>query len=90
MTMPLCSQIVRDGENHSLPHGWGWWHLECITTAARAQCALPSDMPLLEVWSQPETQNGVELALAIGFKDPSDGEVLILRPLDRLRVWREW
>lgn len=68
---------------------WGWWHIECMTEAARAHYPEVADLPLLQVWSYPALQNGLDIEFPMGFKDPADGEVLIFDKGDRLEVWRD-
>jgi hypothetical protein len=68
---------------------WGFWHLVCMTEAARAHEPAVKDDAILTVWSYPSLQNGLDIEYPMGFKDPSDGEVLIFNKGDRLEVWRE-
>lgn len=85
--MPIEAKITRDGED--LPLRWGWWHIECMTDAVRAMIGDEGkEIALLTVWSRGDTCNGVTLDRAISFKDPSDGEVLTLLPMDRLLIYR--
>lgn len=77
------------GELRRPPHGWGWWHVECMTTAARAHHPEVAHHGLLEVWSLPATSGGLTIEFPMGFKDPDDGEVFILNVGDRLDVWRD-
>jgi hypothetical protein len=90
--MPLCTQIVRDGETLRMPNGWGWWHVVCMnlqsqtdeTTDPAQQDRTISDGPL----GQSKTGE-VVVQYATAYRDPSDGEVLTLQPGDILRMWRE-
>lgn len=68
---------------------WGWWHIMCMTDAARAHEPATKDMPILDVWSYPSLQSGLDIEFPMGFKDPADGEVLILDKGDRLEIWRD-
>jgi len=89
--MPLCTAIY-DADTigpRKMPHGWGWWHLEMMTFAARVHEPATKDMGLLDVWSYPSLQAGLDIEFPMGFKDPADGEVFILNKGDRLEVWRE-
>jgi hypothetical protein len=87
--MPLCTAIY-DADTttrRKLPNGWGWWHVEVLTWLARVEQGWPKDVGLLQVWSL--NHGSLEVTAAVGFKDPADGEVLILNPGDRVEFWRE-
>lgn len=87
--MPLCSAIYDADSTTPRSIRWGWWHIECMTAAARAHEPATQDMPLLEVWSYPSLQSGLDIEFPMGFRDPIDGEVLIFNKGDRLEIWRE-
>lgn len=87
--MPIAAAIYDEGTTTPRPLRWGWWHLDCMTEAARAHFPVTQNMSMLTVWSQPETANGFDIEYPMGFKDPTDGEVLTLNKGDRLEVWRE-
>lgn len=87
--MPLCAAIFDADTTTPRPLRWGWWHMVVLTEAAKAHEPATKDMPLLEVWSYPSLTNGLDIEWPMGFKDPADGEVLILNKGDRIEVWRE-
>ena len=87
--MPLRTAISDADTTEPRSVRWGWWHIVCMTEAARAHEPAVKDMPILEVWSYPSLQNGLDIEFPMAFKDPSDGEVLTLNKGDRLEVWRE-
>jgi hypothetical protein len=87
--MALCTQVIDAGSTTPRHIRWGWWHVECMTEAARAHVPAAADLPLLDVWSLPETANGLRIEYPMGFKDPADGEVFILNQGDRLLMWRD-
>jgi hypothetical protein len=87
--MALCSAIYDADTIDPRPMRWGWWHIEVMTDAARAHYPEVRDLPILEVWSYPALQSGLDIEFPMGFKDPADGEVLILNKGDRLEVWRD-
>lgn len=87
--MPLNTAIYDADQKVERPLRWGWWHLQCMTEVARAHEPATRDMPLLEVWSYPSLQSGLDVEFPMGFKDPADGEVLIFNKGDRLEVWRD-
>jgi hypothetical protein len=68
---------------------WGWWHIVCMTEAAQVHYPETEGMGILAVWSYPALQAGLDIEYPMGFKDPADGEVLILNVGDRLEVWRD-
>lgn len=68
---------------------WGWWHLRMLTEAARAHEPAVKDDAILTVWSYPSLQSGLDIEFPMGFKDPEDGEVMILNKGDRIEVWRD-
>lgn len=68
---------------------WGWWHIEAMTLAAQAHEPATQGMPILETWSYPSLQNGLDIEFPMGFKDICDGEILIFNKGDRLEVWRD-
>lgn len=74
--MPLLTEITRDGEKLKLR--WGWWHVNCMSDAAEAE-----GVRLADVGEYVLTQEHT-------FTDESDGEVLVLKPGDKLSMWREW
>ncbi len=88
--MPLMATLTRDEERVKMPHGYGWWHVECFTAVARAHVPATADLPLLEVWSHPDLQAGLTVQWPVGFRDRTDGEVLTFEVGDRINVWREW
>jgi hypothetical protein len=71
------------------PLRWGFWHLVVLTEAARAHEPATADMAILDVWSYPSLQSGLDIEFPMGFRDPADGEVLILNKGDRIEVWRD-
>ena len=73
--MPLVTEIRRDGNRLSL--NWGWWHLNCMVSAAKAE---GHDL---------FAEGKVTLTETHSFTDPEDGEVLVLMPGDELGAWRE-
>lgn len=75
------------GEDRSVR--WGWWHVLCMTDAARAHVPATQDMAILTVWSYGDLPHGLTIEYPMGFKDPSDGEVFVLNEGDRLEVWRD-
>jgi len=85
--MPLNSAIYDADTVTPRPMRWGWWHLEVMTDIARKEGGFPDNTPMLEVWSLNGGKH--EVQAAIGYRDPSDGEVLILHPGDQLEVWRD-
>lgn len=87
--MPLLTQIIDAGTTTPRKIRWGWWHVECMTDAARAHVPETKDLPILEVWSHRSLQAGLTIEFPMGFKDPFDGEVFILSEGDRLKVWRQ-
>ena len=87
--MPLATAIFDAGTLNRRSLRWGWWHVECMTEAARAHYPEVKDLPLLLVWSYPALQSGLDIEYPMGFKDPYDGEVLTFNKGDRLEVWRE-
>jgi len=87
--MALCTQVTDAGTDQPRRVRWGWWHVECMTDAARAHIPGAADLPLLELWSHPSLGNGLIIEYPVGFKDPVDGEVFILNQGDRLDVWRD-
>jgi hypothetical protein len=87
--MPLAAAIYDADTMRARPLKWGWWHVLCMTEAARAHYPEVQDLPILSVWSYPALQAGLDIEYPMGFKDPDDGEVLILHKGDRLEVWRE-
>jgi hypothetical protein len=87
--MPLCTAIYDADTTTQRPIKWGWWHVVCMTEAARAHVPEVRDMAVLEVWSYPALQSGLDIEYPMAFKDPYDGEVLTLNKGDRLEVWRE-
>ena len=87
--MPLCTAIYDADTTEARKVRWGWWHIECMTAAAQAHEPATKDLPILETWSYPSLQSGLDIEFPMGFKDPSDGEVLIFNKGDRLEVWRE-
>lgn len=68
---------------------WGFWHLEVMTIAAQAHEPATQGMAILDTWSYPSLQSGLDIEFPMGFRDPTDGEVLILNAGDRLEVWRD-
>jgi len=78
--MALCTQILRDGENLKLPHGWGWWHVECMLRVVRDEVGAEAGLQQLDrhVVLKDHT-----------FTDPDDGEVLTLKPGDQLVAYRD-
>lgn len=66
---------------------WGWWHILMMTEVARREGGFPEDMPILEVWSLNGGKH--EVQHAVGYRDETDGEVLIFNPGDQLEVWRD-
>lgn len=88
-TMPLCSAIYDADTTEERILRWGWWHIQCMTLAAQAHEPATKDMPILEVWSYPSLQAGLDIEYPMCFRDPTDGEVLILNRGDRLEIWRE-
>lgn len=89
--MALCTAIY-DADTttpRKMPHGWGWWHLECMTEAAKAHYPEVADLSILDVWSYPALQSGLDIEFPLGFQDPTDGEILIFNSGDRLEVWRD-
>lgn len=87
--MPICAAIYDADTTDQRPVRWGWWHLLVLTEAARAHEPATQDMPLLEVWSYPSLQSGLDIEFPMCFKDPADDEVLTLNKGDRIEVWRE-
>jgi hypothetical protein len=87
--MPLNTAIYDADTNKTRALRWGWWHIECMTFAAQVHEPATEGMLLLETWSYPSLQSGLDIEFPMGFKDPSDGEVLILNKGDRLEVWRD-
>lgn len=71
--MPLNIQIVRDGEPLKLR--WGFWHLDCISSALRVEGKTLNDYDYV-------------LTEEHEFTDETDGEVLKLLPGDRIQAWR--
>lgn len=71
--MPLHTQIVRDGQPLALR--WGWWHVNCMDTAAEAEGGNLS-------------RENVTLTREHTFTDPEDGEVLAPLPGDVLTWFR--
>lgn len=87
--MGLLAQIIDAETNEPRSLRWGWWHIMCMTDAARAHVPEVKDDAILTVWSHKDLQNGMTVEFPMAFKDPSDGEVLTLNKGDRLKVWRE-
>lgn len=86
--MPLLAQIADADTNEPRTLRWGWWHIVCMTEAARAHVPEVKEQAILEVWSHPSLRNGMTVEFPMAFRDPSDGEVLTLNRGDRLTVWR--
>jgi hypothetical protein len=87
--MALCTAVIDADTGKPRAIRWGWWHVDCMTVAARAHIPEVRDLPLLDVWSHEELWNGLTIEYPVGFKDPVDGEVFILNEGDRLNVWRD-
>lgn len=87
--MPLCAQIVDADTITPRKIAWGWWHIECLTQAAQAHEEGTQGMAILDTWSYPSLQAGLDIEFSMGFKDPFDGEVLILNKGDRIELWRD-
>lgn len=87
--MPLCARVYDSGSTEPRSIRWGWWHVVCMTEAARAHFPVTQNMALLTVWSQPETCNGLTVEYPMAFRDESDGEVFTLSRGDKLLVWRD-
>lgn len=87
--MALCTAVTDAGADEPRKMRWGWWHVECMTVAARAHVPETASLPLLDVWSHPDLRLGLTIRWPVGFKDPEDGEVFVLNRGDRLNVWRD-
>lgn len=87
--MPLCAQIIDADTVTPRSVRWGWWHVMCMTEVARAHEPAVEDCDVLSVWSYPSLVGGLDVEFPVGFKDPTDGEVLVFNKGDRLEVWRE-
>lgn len=87
--MPLCAAIYDADTITPRKVRWGFWHLQCMTDAARAHFPEVATLPLLDLWSYPALQVGFDIEYPMAFRDPSDGEVLTFNAGDRLEVWRE-
>jgi len=87
--MPICAEVYDADMTEPRSIRWGWWHMLILTYAAQAHEPATQDMPLLEVWSYPSLQAGLDIEFPMGFQDPADGEVFILNKGDRIEVWRE-
>lgn len=84
--MALRTAIIRDDEPVRLPNGWGWWHVECMAKAIRAE----EDQPDLALFDALCLQDGrYTLTRGHTFTDPDDGEVLVLKTGDVLKAWRD-
>lgn len=66
---------------------WGWWHILVMTDLARREGEMPDDLPLLEVWTWNAGRHEVQFTTC--YRDPDDGEVLVLHQGDQLEVWRD-
>jgi hypothetical protein len=84
--MPLHTQIERDGQPLELR--WGWWHVQCMQEAAILDVS--KDWGIEAPWEQtPLYLKGVQmLHNGVTFEDPSDGEILELKPGDVLHMSR--
>lgn len=87
--MALCIAITRDGQPRKMVYGYGWWHMERATDAAKAHVPAVKDEPMLTVWSHPDLSGGLTITYPMGFKDPTDGEEFILEAGDVVHVWRD-
>lgn len=87
--MPLCTAIYDADTTTPRSVRWGWWHVVCMTLVAQAHYPETEGMAVLDTWSYPALQNGMDVEFGMGFKDPDDGEVLVFNPGDRLEIWRE-
>lgn len=77
--MAMLTQII-DGDTdevRSLPHGWGWWHVDSLTKAVKAEGG-----EFKQAFSP-----GWTFTTAHRFVDPADGEVLQIMPGDTFRWW---
>lgn len=73
----MFTRITRDGEPLRMPHGWGWWHVMCITkvnTEEGGNIRSTGEHVVQGEWT---------------FTDDTDGEVLHLLPGDVLEMWRQ-
>ena len=79
----LMTQFVREGE--LVPLRWGWWHISCFLDAFRSEQLEAPDGESDDLSARTEYSFRRDWE----FVDPSDGEVLTIRPGDRFRWWRD-
>jgi hypothetical protein len=75
--MPLRTAIVRDGQ--PLPLRFGGWHLQCMLDVVEIETGTKNPLGALPYTATAEHT----------FTDPADGEVLTIKPGDRLDAWRD-
>lgn len=79
--MPVYTTLTRNGKPVTMPHGWGWWHIECLYQAMKDEVGE-------EALDYPRTYMGFPntepftFTQEHTFTDESDGEVLTILPGD--------
>lgn len=85
--MALRTAITDKGADQprSMPHGWGWWHVERMAEVIRSEAGLLPEADTMTVLNRTPWVVQSEHT----FTDPTDGEVLTLAPGDTLHAWRD-
>ena len=80
--MPICTELERNGELVTLPHGWGGWHVQVLREAMVAE-GVPEDQFFAGFPQTPYTFTKKWI-----YEDTSDGEIFEILPGDIYRAWR--
>jgi hypothetical protein len=91
--MPLCIRHT-DAKDNAVPHAFGWWHIEVFRATAMCE-TFPDFDPMTVDTSDREHFNQTDLytkgrqviTRLWKWRDPSDGEVFILRPGEVIEMW---
>jgi len=78
--MPVATSFQRAGSDHLEVLHWGWWHLDCFSSAYHKE--QPEGPKLSSLYEYTFTQEH-------SYTDESDGEVLDIHVGDIFRWWRE-
>jgi len=88
--MSQVHQLTHDGVAHSLPYGWGVWHVQMLYLARRFELTgIPKTASLDDDWNHRQHAFGsYTFTQRHGFLDPDDGERFEILPGTTHTSWR--